>query len=285
MPKRKEIGASASGNAADDSGSEDDFEVLNVDVEWFNFSSDIDYHGVKSLLAQLFDLDAHMIDLSALTELILSQSTLGSTVKVDGKETDAYAFLSIINLQEHKDKPAVQTLAHYLRSKSHSNPALKQLSALLDQSPIPAIGLILTERLINVPSEVVPPMYTMLMEEIQWALEAKEPYQFSHYLILSKTYVEVASTLDQEDEPPKKKNKAAGVVETLYFHPEDEVLGRHALCSGGYDYTTPRDEGQSDSKRAFQELGIKPSGHAILIEASHFETAVNAVSAYMSQPG
>lgn len=281
MPKRKEIGTSANGTAADDSGSEDDFDMLDVEFEWFDPIPDIDFQGIKSLLAQLFDIDAHMMDLSALTDLILAQPTLGSTVKVDGKETDAYAFLSIINLNEHKDKPAIQTLLQYLRSKSHSNQSLQQLSSLLDQSPVPSIGLILTERLINVPSQVVPPMYTMLMEEMQWAIEEKEPYQFSHYLILSKTYVEVLSTLDAEEERPRKKNKATNTPETLYFHPEDEVLAQYAVCAGGYDFTTPRDEGHSDSKRAFQEAGIKPQSHAILIEASKFENAVKAVAAYL----
>jgi hypothetical protein len=50
----------------------------------------------------LFDVDAQLFDLSALTDLILAQPTLGSTVKVDGNETDAYAFLSVLNLKEHK---------------------------------------------------------------------------------------------------------------------------------------------------------------------------------------
>lgn len=147
---------------------------------------------------------------------------------------------------------------------------------------MPAVGLILTDRLINVPSEVVPPMYTMLLEEIEWALQEKEPYNFSHYLILSKTYTEIESKLDAEDDRPKKKKKAAGgAFQTMYFHPEDEILQKHALCSGGFDYSTKRDEGHSDSKRAFQELGIKPQGHAILIEASEFKSAVNEVAQFL----
>ena len=76
--------------------------MLDVEFEWFDPQPDIDYHGIKSLLTQLFDVDAQLFDLSALTDLILAQPLLGSTVKVDGKETDPYAFLSVINLQEHK---------------------------------------------------------------------------------------------------------------------------------------------------------------------------------------
>lgn len=226
-----------------------------------------------------------MVDLSALTELILSQPLLGSTVKVDGKETDAYAFLSVINLEVHKDKPFIQALVHYLHGKANSNLALAKLAELLAQSTMPAIGLILTERLINVPAEVAPPMYTMLLEEIQWALEEKEPYSFTHYLILSKVYTEVASALDEEDDRPKKKKKSSSQdVDLLYFHPEDEVLKRHSLCHGGYDYTVPRDDGHSDSKRAFQELGIRPQSYAILLEAAKFEGAVKDMTEYLSPP-
>lgn len=76
--------------------------MLDVEFEWFDPQPDVDYHGIKSLLQQLFDSDAQLFELSALTDLILSQPTLGSTVKVDGNETDPYAFLSILNLQEHK---------------------------------------------------------------------------------------------------------------------------------------------------------------------------------------
>jgi protein BCP1 len=173
-------------------------------------------------------------------------------------------------------------VTQYILSKSKSNPQLAPLADLLSQPTTPPIGLILTERLINVPSEVVPPMYAMLLEEIEWAVADKEPYNFSHYLILSKTYTEVASKLDAEDDRPKKKKKAgAGSFETMYFHPEDEVLHRHALCHGGFDYTVKQDDGHSDSKRAFQELGIKPQGHAILIAADQFKAAVQNVGEYL----
>lgn len=286
MSKRKGVGDPVNGATKVDEGSDDeDFDILDVEFEWFDPLPDIDYHGIKTLLQQLFDLDAHMLDLGALTDLILGQPLLGSTVKVEGKETDAYAFLSVINLQAHKDKPFIQTLIRYLQSKAKSNSALAKLSELLSQPSVPAIGLVLAERLINVPAEVVPPMYTMLLEEIQWAVQEKEPYNFSHYLILSKTYTEVASALDEEDDRPKKKKKASTKTpETLYFHVEDEVLQRHAICYGGYNYSTKQDDGHSDSKRAFQELGIKPQSNAILIEAPKFENAVRDVAEYLKPP-
>ena len=172
----------------------------------------------------------------------------------------------------------------YIRAQATGNPALSKLVELVEQSNSARIGLILTERLVNIPSEVVPPMYKMLLEEISWAIEEKEPYNFTHYLILSKTYREIASTLDEEDTPKSKKQKKAnkkGSSEVFYFHPEDEVLQRHALCYGSYKYLV--DGTGSDSKRTFQELGIKPEGHMILIEANKFEAVVKGLQEYFSQ--
>ncbi|KAK5938542.1 Mss4p nuclear export [Knufia obscura] len=255
MAKRKVIAERENGGVEkvlkeEPEGSDDeDFDNLDVEFEWFDPLPDIDFHGIKSLLQQLFDVDSVMLDLSALTELILAQPLLGSTVKVDGKETDPYAFLSVINLHAHKDNPAVQTLIQYLKSRANSNPALAKLSELLSQPSVPSIGLVLTERLINVPAEVVPPMYTMLLEEIQWALEEKEPYQFSHYLILSKTYTEIASALDEEDDRPKKKKRAAGAPEPLYFHAEDEMMVTQIRSELSKSWASDHKVMQSLSKR------------------------------------
>ena len=76
--------------------------MLDVEFEWFDPQPDVDFHGLKTLLRQLFDADNQLFDLSALTDLILEQPLLGSTVKVDGNETDPYAFLTVLNLHEHR---------------------------------------------------------------------------------------------------------------------------------------------------------------------------------------
>jgi len=128
-------------------------------------------------------------------------------------------------------------------------------------------------------------MYTMLLEEMEWAVREKEPYQFTHYLILSKVYKEVDSKLDAEDvRPSKKKKKDVEKPELFYFHPEDEVFQKHAIAYGSFDYEKLVDEGKSDSKRAFSEAGICPQGHVMLIEADKFEGAVKAIAEYLKPP-
>lgn len=126
----------------------------------------------------------------------------------------------------------------------------------------------------------------MLLEEISWALEEKEPYEFSHYLILSKTFTEIESSVDQVQDRPSKKSKKSkmtdGTSEIFYFHPEDEVLQRHAVEHGAFEYTRQDAESVPDSKRAFQDLGIRPQGLLMLIEATKFEEAVKDVNKFLN---
>jgi protein BCP1 len=177
----------------------------------------------------------------------------------------------------------------YLIDRAATTPDLAPLRNLLKSSDTNQVGLVLTERLINIPAEVVPPMYRMLVEEIVWALEEKEPYNFTHYLVVSKTYQEVESNLDSESGKTRKRKKQRSgtsnktVPSIFYFHPEDEVLQRHAKLYGGFDYIKQQGEGQSDAKRTFQELGIRPQGHLMLIEAENFGIAVKDLAEYLSQ--
>lgn len=277
--------------------------MIDVDFEWFDPQPAVDFHGLKTLLRQLLDVDNQLFDLSALADLILSQPLLGSTVKVDGNESDPYAFLTVLNMRQHKvllshpptcppsnqpltptqDKPVIQDLTNYLTRKAQTIPSLSTLPDLLSPTSPSEVGLILTERFINMPSEIVTPMYTMLLEEITWALQESEPYNFTHYLILSKTYTEVESKLDaQENRPNKKGKKKEQQAMTFYFHPEDEALQRFGMGFGDFEHDRVAEEGASDAKRAFQEAGIRPMGHLILVEAKRFNDAVKGVGEYLS---
>ena len=279
-----------------------DFDVVNVEFEWFNFDAEIDFHGTKTLLRQLLDVDASLFDVSGLADCILAQSTIGSTVKVDGKANDAYALLTALSLREQRENAAVAQLTKYLAEKAAGTPALASLEALLTEQASgpsaagkPHIGLVLSERLINMPAEIAPPLYTMLMDEVEAAVEDGEPYQFTHYLLLSKTYQEVQSDIamvvDDDDDDDnnnsskgkRKKARTSGgaSADTLfYFHPEDEVFRKHAAASGTFPYTKI-DESVADSKRAFQDLGVKSQGLLMLIEADKLPAAVEAVTKYV----
>lgn len=220
-------------------------------------------------------MDSQLFDLSSLAELVLSQPTIGSTVKVDGEETDAYAMITILNLYQHQSKKVIQDITNYILTKTKSNPDLASLSTLLNSSA--QVGLILSERLINIPAEVAPPLYNTLSDEIEAAVEDNEPYNFTHYLIFSKTYHEIVSALDEEMPRIKKKKCSKTQRELFYFHAEDEILQKYASAFGTFDYTNDKGDEMADSKRAFSDMGIKPRGNLILIEANRFEDSVIAL--------
>ncbi|KUI68167.1 Protein BCP1 [Cytospora mali] len=255
-----------------------DFDMVNVDFEWFNFDSEIDFHGVKTLLRQLFDVDSQLLDMSALTDLILHNQTIGSTVKVDSKANDAYAFLTALNLNEHKDKKPVADLIEYISTKATQSGNENLAATIPKVLAENHVGLVLGERLINMPPEISPPMYSMLVDEIEAAVEDKEPYEFTHYLVISKSYNEVQSILDGETQKRKKAREEAPM---FYFHPEDEVLQKHAVVYGSFPFTKD-DESVADSKRAFQEMGVRSMGSMMLIEAAKFPEAIKKVTEYLS---
>lgn len=72
--------------------------MIDIQFEWFDPQPAHDFHGLRTLLRQLLDVDSTLFDLSALVEVVLAQPLLGSTVKVDGNETDPYAFLSVVGI-------------------------------------------------------------------------------------------------------------------------------------------------------------------------------------------
>ncbi|CAG8525458.1 7859_t:CDS:2 [Gigaspora margarita] len=180
-------------------------DIVDIDFDFFD-PKPIDFHSIKNLMIQLFSADSELFNITELTELIISQPLLGTTVKIDGADSDPYAILTVLNMNEHLEKQCIKDLAKYLLDKTKQDSILNEkLDTLLKKDSTNHIGLILSERLINMPVQIVPPMYKMLQEEIQWAVD--DPYNFEWYLVLSKTYQEVVSTLDDESSQSKKQKK------------------------------------------------------------------------------
>ncbi|KAF9645024.1 hypothetical protein BDM02DRAFT_3149483 [Thelephora ganbajun] len=217
-------------------------ELIDIDFEFFDPIADIDWHGVKRLLVQLLQADAPIFHLNSLTDLILSQPLIGSTVKCDGRESDPYAFLSVLNLNTHADHPSIKSLAEYFLSKANPNPALRTvLGDVLGSSSNDHVGLILSERLVNMPVQIIPPMYRMLADEIKWAVEEDEPFNFKYYLILARTYhlsPEELKDLGQNSDRSKRRRGQVNANDIpCFFHPEDEQFQQASMYSVHYPFT------------------------------------------------
>lgn len=89
------------------------------------------------------------------------------------------------------------------------------------------------------PVEVIPHMYRMLADEIQWACDDGEPYHFGHFLVLSRTYTLPDEEAEATSTSPQQQKRRKGGASTpsaagrvfLPFHHEDTCIQevRHAL--------------------------------------------------------
>ncbi|KAF9007900.1 p21-C-terminal region-binding protein-domain-containing protein [Cyathus striatus] len=288
MSKRKQ-----SNNEGSDSDSSD-ISLIDVDFDFCDPNPDVDYHAIKRLLSQLFQRDAETFHLHELTELILSQPKVGSTIKTDGTESDPYAVLTVLNMHLHHQHPSMKAIANYCLEKASSDLAFHStLNALFSQNQH-HVGLVVCERLINMPVQVIPPMYRMLGDEVKRAVEeaslsvlsSNEPYTFSHLLFISRTYhltpdeesalYNSASARNGKNKTKKTKRTQPSTAEVapptdgiFSFHPEDEVIKQATVHTLDYTFTTAAPE-----PRDRESFGLDTRGRMMLVPAERFEELV-----------
>ncbi|CAI5757175.1 unnamed protein product [Candida verbasci] len=263
-----------------------DEELINVDFDFFDLNPEIDFHATKNFLRQLFGDDYNEFNLSEITDLILTKNSIGTSIKTDGINSDPFALLSVINLSNNLDKSCIKTLISYLVKKTNNKLEFNiLLKKLFTKSNEKKIGLIISERLINMPVEVVPPMYNMLIEEMSKAKDSHEKYEFDYFLIISRVYklVDAKETVEQDQNSKKKKKIEEKVVEMDYFHLEDEILEKLAKYHQVYDYDNENKQ-ESDSRRVFNDYGIEPKLSLILIDKDNLAKSVLEMSETFPAP-
>ncbi|KAI9460114.1 p21-C-terminal region-binding protein-domain-containing protein [Lactarius psammicola] len=262
-------------------GSETEPGRVQVDFEFFDPNPDIDFVALKRLIGQLFQADADILRPHLLAELILSQPLVGTTVKTDGKESDPYAFLTVLNMHIHKDNPSIKALTEYILSKSEADPSLHQtLQRILSPNASSHLGFVFSERLVNMPVEIVPHMYRMLADEIQWACDDGEPYHFGHLLLLSRTFtLSEEETENQASFQQQKRRKGAQVSSStggvFPFHHEDQCI--QELASHSLDFSL-----SNALPREKEAFGLEQGGRLILLPAEKLsQLIVNLAAAFL----
>lgn len=144
-------------------------------------------------MTQLFSSDAELLNLGDFADILIEENQVGTTVKVDDQNSDPYAILSIINLNQQKvktwqekglhvsdsffnlkEKEGVKQLCTYLGNKcpKKNESTLKSIKQILSlNSTDKHVGWVVSERFINMPVEIMAPMYNMLQEEINNAVK------------------------------------------------------------------------------------------------------------------
>ncbi|KAF6069453.1 p21-C-terminal region-binding family protein [Candida albicans] len=249
-------------------------ETVDVDFDFFDLNPQIDFHATKNFLRQLFGDDNGEFNLSEIADLILRENSVGTSIKTEGMESDPFAILSVINLTNNLNVAVIKQLIEYIlnktKSKTEFNIILKKL--LTNQNDTTRdrkfkTGLIISERFINMPVEVIPPMYKMLLQEMEKAEDAHENYEFDYFLIISRVY-QLVDPVEREDEDHEKESNQMD-----YFHLEDQILELNTQFKGIFEYNNENKQ-ETDSRRVFTEYGIDPKLSLILIDKDNLAKSV-----------
>ncbi|CAL1375910.1 unnamed protein product [Linum trigynum] len=214
-----------------DSDEESSEGVVQADFAFFDPKPD-DFHGVKTLV-QTF-LDNEEWNLSGFVDLILEQTTVGTVVKLEDEDDDGlFSVVTALNLGRYKDHKCMKELEEYILSVCHESNLVEQLRLLFSKRARD-VGLLVSQRVVNLPPQLLPPLYDALFDEVSWAVEdepteeLRNSFRFKTYLIVTKIYKhkkangKLGKKPDNEEEP------------VIYVKAEDELF--HELSSWSFSF-------------------------------------------------
>ncbi|XP_052186176.1 protein BCCIP homolog isoform X3 [Diospyros lotus] len=177
------------------SSDEEEFEgTIQADFAFFDPKSD-DFHGVKGLLMTY--LDHREWDISGFADLILSQTTVGTIVKTEEEDTP-YSVVTALNLGRYKDHKCIKELTDFLLKVCKDKDILGNLRSFFKEQ-MQSVGLLVSQRVVNLPPQLLPPLYDALFDEISWATEderteeLRRSFCLKHYLLLTRIYEQKAA--------------------------------------------------------------------------------------------
>lgn len=140
-----------------------------------------------------------------LSELVSNQPNIGTLIKVEDEE-DSYvmAVLSLLNLKQYEGLDSfVEAVLKKAESHCDKN-GLKSLKDVLSDKNN-QVGLLINERMGNVPSQLLGKLHECVKEDIKWSKENAEDedekkfYNFTHILGLSRLYTQNHNDKSKED--------------------------------------------------------------------------------------
>jgi protein BCP1 len=312
MSKRKANQGNGKGVGKGDAGDEEDgystsssYAPSAIDVS-FNYvaPTEIDFMALKRLIQQLYHTHAVDIDLSSLAEHILRSGdveklgdrAVGTVVKVeDDEDGDPFAFVSALQISSKGDTAGQALHQYYIRAcgadTAARNTEAKSIKAILEDDSKTVLQ-IFHERMINLPPQIMPPLYRMLFEELRTHGELDST---SYLLFFSRVFsMDALSDGDEEEvsrstmnrsKPSKSKkskrraplqNQAITKISSAsvgaadeandmgLFHPEDAILAKHALHTFTFAFPAVKDSDDSFNAPMYGRVALLKNDGALI---------------------
>lgn len=258
--------------AMEDAAAAPGLEGKNVNVEFvFSDPREAHFHSVKQFLLGYMP-PTQPFDVSGLANAIVTQVTTGTMVCVEG-EDDVYGFITALSLARLSHETSVQQIVQYV-TKRCPPAELPRLQHILGTK---AVGLVVNERMVNLPYQLVPAIHSALHEDIEWAVENEDTpelrasFQFDYLLLLATCTTEKSGASGGKK---GKKAKTSYEQTAKFFHNfEDEFLEQEAELSFAFD--TPLGDRERVDKSAKTTV-------VMLIERSKHKAALAQIAAMIN---
>lgn len=275
-----EVAPNDNESSSDDATNESD-QNINVEFEAEN-PFETDFHGIKQLLLRALLL-LH-VDVSELTDLIISQETVGSTVKIaDNEDEDVYGIFSAISLKKYKEKNCIKELQKELLSKCKAceKENYKVLENIFESKNV---GYLVNERFINIPAQLAVPFHDSLCEEVKAQKSEDSGFDFDYMLLISKTLKPKKMNKTSEDnsaaennsnskKKKKKQNEAEDNSNLEYTNFEDELF--HKACDVSFSYNVTEATGLAVSGNwDFQDQPMKTYRTVMLMKVHKWKGVI-----------
>ncbi|XP_051148411.1 protein BCCIP homolog [Andrographis paniculata] len=242
---------------SDSSDNEDSEGVVQADFVFFD-PKPSDFHGVKVLLQSY--LDKKQWDLSGFVDLILGQPTVGTVVKIENDEDDGvYSVVSALNIGRYKDNKCIAELKDHLIKVCHDSNVINKLRTLLEDQAHD-VGLIVSKRVVNLPPQLLPPLYDGLFDEVEWATE-DEPTEELRNSFCFKFYLIICTIYKHKNADQIKGSNKKGEEPIVYAKPEDEIF--HELSSWSFSFPLSTTHVTPNELKHYHSMGL-----VMAIEAS-----------------
>jgi hypothetical protein len=175
-------------------------------------------------------LDARSWDVGALASLITeNQRQVGSAIKIGARETEALGIGAVLNMRVHGQNASVQAVRDYVMGRFQNGAERQRLETAFREG---SVGLLVNERILNLPPLVALQLHLSLFEEMsenQRSNGNQSEYRLDYFLLVTLAYRESGG----DSSGPQGSGKKVRETETQleWFRPEEEVYMQHAVCS------------------------------------------------------
>ena len=225
-----------------------DEEIENIE---FNFSNILenDYHSLKPLLQQNFQFED--INVGELADLLISQhEDVGTTIRADEQVFGVFSYIPLSsNIAKKKHSSFIDQFYSYIKLKCNNTEQenKKKILDIISDKNI-NLGLIISERIVNLPEETIPPALGLATKEINECREVEEKdydkrFDFDYLILISK-FVKI---IEEENKNSKKMKKDEKQKENndAYYKFETPLFLKNAVAS--IEYKIPYKEKNMDA--------------------------------------